>query len=132
MPKCSPDSISCAGIQAEAKHLEAQALLASARAQLEAANKEHASLQGQIQQGMAAIYAQARSLASLLDSFSEDVQRACAAWGLRASNSIRLSCSGICDDEHCCTYHVHLAQCPLIGEMHAHSAGAVQHGWHGW
>ena len=48
--------------QAEQRHLEAQTLLTSARAQLEGGNKELAGLQQQLQQGLAAVYQQARSL----------------------------------------------------------------------
>ena len=59
--------------QAEAKHLEAQALLASSRAQLDAAKKGHASLQGQIQQGLAAIYNEVRSLQPCRPSISQDL-----------------------------------------------------------
>lgn len=47
--------------QAEQRHLEAQTLLSSARAQLQAGEKELAGLQQQLQQGLAAVYRQARS-----------------------------------------------------------------------
>ena len=47
--------------QAEAKHLEAQALLGSSRVQLEGATQELASLRQRLQEGLAAIYAQVGS-----------------------------------------------------------------------
>lgn len=47
--------------QADARHLEAQALLASSRGQLEGATQELAALRQKLQQGLAALYPQVSS-----------------------------------------------------------------------